>query len=178
MSERAFVALADLEEFRGPSYDLAELLNRPDNADISDRFPLTVERFKSGFAGEFYLAKTKELCEPGVREQFIIFSGQTAVGMSIVTVSALPREGVDPSWPNLSGFICNPYRRQGLGIFSLQERLKVVDQRFGGEAWTAVDMDNIASQRMVEAAGLKLIGDYTDEDGAKFLYTYSAGCAK
>lgn len=177
MTERAFIALPEVVDLGQAAHDLRNLLLWTDNADISRPFPDTFERYTSDEA-EKNLVEAKELCEVGVREQFLIFSGQTAVGMSIVTSSTLMPEGIDPNWPNLSGFICNPHRRQGLGLFSLTERLKVVQKRFGGMAWTAVDLTNVPSQRMVQSAGLERIGQATIDGSAKFLYVYPGPVAR
>jgi hypothetical protein len=143
--------------------DLADLLARADNLDIAAEFPGTVARY-SGDPHKVLqnLRATQESCQLGVQQQFIAFSGRRAVGMSAVRIADEVPEAVDPSWPNISGFVCNPYRNRGIGRLSLIARLGVVKEQFGGHAWAKVKKTNVVSQRMVTHAGFVEVGEEAD----------------
>lgn len=169
LSMHAVKNIAEVDGLVAIATDLAELLARPDNADVAVEFPVTAARY-SGDIQEVVrkLQQAQEDCSPGVRQQFIAFAGEQAVGMSVVCFADELPDGIDPSWPNLSGFICNPYRNQGLGRLSLLQRLQTVDEQFGGRAWTRIKKTNVFSNRMVTHAGLSLIGHETHYN----VYTY------
>lgn len=143
--------IADIQQV---ALDLRRLLLLEENSDIKNDFPSIVKRYTASFdsAVEALNNGRKSFLE-GQQEQFIVFSGGAAVGMSIVTNSIETPEGIDPSWPNLSGFIANPYRKRGLGRLSLQRRLQSVRYNFDGHAWTLVRIGNEASERLVSNQG-------------------------
>ncbi|MDB5716429.1 MAG: hypothetical protein JWO15_3826 [Sphingomonadales bacterium] len=161
----------EIENFTPIAHDLIELLGRVDNQDVAAEFPGSVARY-TGNADQVIhnLIETKYACRPGVRQQFIAFAGERAVGISAVRFADEVPSGIEPSWPNVSGFVCSPYRNRGIGRMSLLERLKVVDSQFNGNAWTKVKQSNIHSHRMVTHAGFEVIG----EDNDSFVYAYHA----
>ena len=89
--------------------DLRPLLRDPSNADIATEFPMSAQRYSGDFSASVYnLEAAAADCEPGRRRQFIVFAGERAVGMSVVRIDQDAPKGIDPAWPNLSGFVCNP----------------------------------------------------------------------
>jgi hypothetical protein len=163
--------LSEIEVLEPVARDFSVFLSEPSNSDIASEFPNTVDAY-TGRVDKVTqnLTDVKDACNLGFRHQFIVFSGEHAVGMSVVRIVDEVPAGVDGEFPNLSGFICNPYRSQGLGRLSLLTRLAVVDAYFGGEAWTKVKKINNHSNAMVIHAGFRLIG----EDSAHNIYTYAS----
>lgn len=153
------IPVTDIPDFESVAIDLNDLLQRPDNADLSQDFT----GVHTSYTGDIWKVKQKLeaiplTCTPGVKEQFIIFAGPQAVGMSIVTtITTVPAE-VDPTWPNVSGFICNPYRGRGLGLLSIERRMQAVRQNFGNHAWTFVRKGNVPSEKLVARVGFRETG--------------------
>jgi predicted acetyltransferase len=108
----------------------------------------------------------------GKREQFIVFSGQKAVGMAIVTNQISAPTEVPEEWPNLSGFILNPYRAHGLGRLSINHRVRVVHEHFGGHAWTYVRKGNIPAEKIVLGAGFTRTDIVVPGQENQHLYLY------
>jgi len=164
------VSFENIKDMHSVAADLSRSLAQPNNADIAIDFPGTMSRYK-GDVEDVYknLLETGESCKPGVREQFIVYAGEIAVGLSAVQLVEETPEGIDENVPNLSGFIVNPWRGKGFGSLSLRYRLDVVDERFSGKAYSLVRKDNHISQRLVEANGLVIIG----ENESKYTYLYN-----
>jgi hypothetical protein len=163
--------ISDFDDFAVVAHDISALLRMPENHDIAIDFPGSVARYSRDVdevVAEFQ--KTQQACRPGVRQQFIAMAGDRAVGMSVIQLAGEVPEGIDASWPNVSGFVCNPYRNQGIGRLSLLARLQVADEQFGGRAWTKVRNDNAFSRRMVTHAGFVPVHD---TDGHT-VYSYSS----
>jgi RimJ/RimL family protein N-acetyltransferase len=151
------------------AYDLSSLLTDRSNKDIALEFPASVIRYTGG--ENHVLANLEETvrdCRPGVRQQFVAYSGERAVGMSVIRFADEVPDSVQDSWPNVSGFICNPFRNQGLGRQSLLKRLEVVEEQFGGHAWTQVKKENAPSNAVVRRCGFLLTGE---TDGSN-IYTF------
>lgn len=147
-------ALTEQTDLDALALDLSKLLVSPANADIAEEFPSSVARYTGDIETvKSNLSEALEDCKPGVRQQFIAFAGSQAVGMSVIRFTDSTPEGIDNTWPNVSGFICRPFRGLGLGTLSLQTRLLVVKAQFGGNSWTQVKKNNTASNRMVTHAG-------------------------
>jgi hypothetical protein len=161
--------ISEIEDFDAIANDFSVLLGDASNTDIVLEFPATVTRY-SGDVGEVTrnLVDTKANCQTGVRQQFVAFSGARAVGMSVVRLIDNVPDGVDTTWPNVSGFVCNPYRHQGIGSLSLLTRMSVVDRQFNGNAWTQVKKANVYSHRMVTNAGFLVIS----ENSEHVIYAY------
>ncbi|HEY8992880.1 MAG TPA: hypothetical protein VIM37_03475 [Candidatus Microsaccharimonas sp.] len=148
--------LVEISDFSRSAEDLSGFLQRPDNADIAEEFPATVSRY--GVAPSevaVNLEAARELYEVGSREQFIVFTGARAVGMCLITNQIDIPEGIDPGVPNISGFIVNPFRGQGLGRFSIEERIKVIEKSFNNRAWTFVKDGNLPSEHLVMSVGFR-----------------------
>lgn len=146
----------DIDNFTQPATDLAELLKRSDNEDIAEGFPATVSRYGGSVEEAVkHMEAARELYAIGRREQFIVFSGERAVGLCVITSELDIPEGIDPSTPNISGFVANPFRGQGLGRFSIEERMKVVKKNFDNRAWTFVKDDNYRSEHLVLSVGFR-----------------------
>jgi L-amino acid N-acyltransferase YncA len=165
------IPFTDIRDFESVAIDLNDLLLDPTNEDIG----LDFKTAKSSYTGDpwrvaEHLAAVQASCELGVKEQFIVFAGPRAVGMSIVTTQTHMPKGVNPKWPNVSGFVCNPYRGHGIGRLSLERLLESVHENFGGHAWTEVRVDNILSQRLVTSAAF--IDTNASQDPTKRLYIY------
>jgi hypothetical protein len=151
------IRLSELPHLESVAHDIREQLSDPINQDLNIHFKGTVARY-TGEEDEVLtnLEEARDLCETGKREQFIVFAGEKAVGMSIVTNQVTPPDGIDETWPNISGFICNPYRSLGLGRLSIQHRMKIVDNNFDGHAWTYVRKGNVPAEKIVLAAGFRV----------------------
>lgn len=166
------VPLSEVTDLHSLADDLADLLGASSNADIAEEFPSTVRRYTSGDAVE-HLIDAQQQWAVGIREQFVIFSGNRAVGMAHAALTDDVPEGINPGSANFSVFICNPYRQQGLGKLSAQSCVKAINANFGGRAWTTIDKENISSQRMTESAGFVLLGETNFHDKVSSLYTYT-----
>lgn len=163
------VSFENIKDMHSVAEDFSSALSRVDNGDIAKDFPGTVRRYSGDVESvSAELTKTREQCLAGTREQFIVYAGEVAVGLSAIQLVDKPPEGVDANVPNLSGMIFNPWRGKGFGSLSLQYRLDIVDERFGGRAYSLVRKDNIVSQKLVESNGLAVIG----EDDTRFIYLY------
>lgn len=147
---------SEIDSFESIAADLGGLFKRGDNEDITMEFPTTVDRY-SGDVSESSanLEVAKARCEAGKREQFIVFAGEHAVGLSVITNDLDVPDGIDPSWPNISGFICNPFRGQGLGRLSIETRMQVIRQNFNSHAWTFVKDGNFPSEHLVVSIGFQ-----------------------
>ncbi len=163
------VSFENIQDMHSVAENFSSSLSSPDNADIAKDFPGTVRRY-TGDVDHIYteLTKTREQCQSGVREQFIVYAGEIAVGLSAIQLVDTPPEGIDASVPNLSGMIFNPWRGKGFGTLSLKYRLDIVDERFDGRAYSLVRKDNIVSRKLVESNGLVVVG----EDDTRFTYLY------
>lgn len=148
--------LTEIMDFTDAAQDLSILLKRSDNTDIADEFPPTVSRY-GGTASEaiVHMKEARDLCEVGSREQFIVYAGERAVGMCIITNQIAIPDGINPNAPNVSGFISNPFRGRGLGRFSIEERMKIVEKNFNNRAWTFVKDSNLTSEHLVISAGFQ-----------------------
>lgn len=150
----------------------ADRLPRPDNADIFEAFPAVKERYGSGRDNAIEnLFKAQQMYEQGVQEHFVVFRGimprhsarrtldLDAVGYSRISINApeyIPK-GIKLDVPNTSGFILEPDRGKRLGEFSLEERVDILDRRFGGNAWTLVKRGNVPSERNIQKFGFNFI---------------------
>ncbi|MFZ3010161.1 MAG: GNAT family N-acetyltransferase [Candidatus Microsaccharimonas sp.] len=163
------VSFENIQDMHSVAENFSSSLSHPDNADIAKDFPGTVRRY-AGDVEDVYaeLMKTREQCQDGTREQFIVYAGEIAVGLSAIQLVDEPPEGIDVGIPNLSGMIFSPWRGKGFGSLSLKYRLDIVDERFGGRAYSLVRKDNTISQKLVESNGLFVVG----EDDMRLTYSY------
>ncbi|HSW37246.1 MAG TPA: hypothetical protein VLG37_02650 [Candidatus Saccharimonadales bacterium] len=128
-------------------------LKLPANADLAIDFPAVVGAYSKNPVAESRLKKSKGLCIPGRSEQFIIWAGDVVAGMStIVRFNSVP-SNVPPDTPSSSGFVFNPWRRKGAGLFTLEVHLDESAANFNGGIWTAVRKTNSASQGLSAKAG-------------------------
>lgn len=178
MSFESVIPLQDISDLGNVARDLAVLFNSEMNEDIKIHFPATVRRHTGDIEiVQKNLKEAAEACRPGSREQFIIFSGAHAVGMSVVTLLPEVPVHVATTWPNLSGFVCHPYRGLGLGKQSLERRIHAVNENFGGHAWTYVRKDNVPAQAVVLGAGFKRTDFVIEGQETQDLYLYDqANC--
>ena len=141
---------------------------------IAIDFPATVERYGNDIDCAIdNFAEASATCVEGERELFCTLLGEKVVGICIVTKLDVVPAGINPDWPNLSGFIMNPYRGIGLGRFSLEQRLEIVHKNFGNNAWTLVRDGNLVSEHLVQSVGFKQTTSPPDENN-RMLYTYDA----
>lgn len=155
-SMNQIMPLSEISDFSAPAEDLSAVLKHPDNADIADEFPATVMRYgKTVLEAQANLEAAKDLYEIGSREQFIVLSGERAVGMCLITNQIDIPEGIDPTAPNISGFVANPFRNKGVGRVSIEERMKIVAKNFNNRAWTFVKDDNVISEHLVRSVGFQ-----------------------
>lgn len=162
-------SIAGINDLDPVADQLALLLRRDYNADIALEFPNLVANLtgRTDIARRTIHAMRSEY-KLGVHELFIVSLGAQAVGLSVATTMVGAPEGIDASTPNLSGFICAPYRGIGLGKESLRKRLEVVEDDFHSHAWTSVGVDNVISNHLVKSVGFKLHAI----DGNRNVYTY------
>lgn len=166
-------SITDIESLDNVAKNLAVLI--PGNRDLQIHFPGTVKRYTGSFDKVAEnLRETASMCEPGKREQFIAFWGKTAVGMSIVTNQVEAPEGIDNDWPNLSGFVLKPYRNMGIGRLAMEHRINVVNENFGGHAWTYVRQGNMPAEKIVIGAGFTKTDITVPDQPYQNVYTYEA----
>ena len=152
------VPFSEIESFDQIATDMSQLFLNGKNPDIIEQFPATVERYTSDHREVVTnLEAAQSRFEIGKHEQFIVFAGERAVGMSVVTNKLEVPEWAKPASPNISYFICNPFRGQGLGRLSLQTQMDVVSRDFDGHAWTFVKDTNAISEHMILGAGFDRI---------------------
>jgi L-amino acid N-acyltransferase YncA len=166
--------LSEIESLENVAHDLKGLLRRDDNVDIAQDFPSLVARYARTDDGALRnLELLREQHEAGRREKFVVFVGERAVGLGVVIAGIDSPNDVDRSWPNLSGFICNPYRGQSLGKLSIERRMLAVRHNFGNHAWTLVRSGNVPSERLVTGAGFvkDVHNEHTD---GKDLYLFGS----
>jgi len=164
----------DDEQLWAYGADLSTLLNNGRNADILRDFPFVVNTYAAGVDAAYErLLERRDVHKPGGRMQFAVFVGGAGCGLSVIAPDT-PKPDIAPvEAANVSSFICEPYRRRGVGQFALRQRLIVIDQLYGGQAWTGIRAENEASIRNVVKAGFKYGGDYTNDRGTDLqLYTY------
>ena len=148
--------LTEINDFATPAEDLSVLLKRADNTDVAEEFPATVIRYgKDALEAKTNLEAASSLYKIGSREQFIVFSGERAVGMCLITNQMDIPDGINPNTPNISGFVSNPFRNQGIGRMSIEERMKVVEKNFDNRAWTFVKDGNAKSEHLVMSVGFQ-----------------------
>ena len=148
--------LIEIGDFTTSAEDLSNILKRTDNTDIAHEFPATVARYGgAALNAKANLETAAGLYKIGSREQFIVFSGEKAVGMCLITNQLDIPDGINPNVPNISGFVANPFRNQGIGRVSIEERMKVVEKNFNNSAWTFVRDDNVISEHLVLSVGFQ-----------------------
>lgn len=148
--------LTEIPSFDRVALDLNSALKHPDNSDIVDTFPATVDRYGQELVDAVrHLEEARDGYRVGIREQFIVFAGETATGMCVIRNDLKIQNGIDPSVANISGFICRPHRGRGLGRFSIEERMKVVERNFNNQAWTFVKDGNTPSEHLVMDVGFR-----------------------
>lgn len=166
----------EIDSFTQIARDFNTHLRRDDNADIQQQFPGTVKRYASGedMAIE-NLESVLEYVELGKHEQFIVYFGEIAAGLCVVSNQTKCPPNVDPSWPNLSGFIMNPFRGIGLGRFSIEQRMGVVKEDFGDRAWTLVKDGNERSEHLVLDVGFRKTDQEVEGWEGHHLFLYEGG---
>lgn len=174
------IPVGEVADYSSVARDLTPALALPENADIDREFPRTIARLGTTHQGAVEdLQKTAERCEVGVHEVFVAYVGSTAVGLSWITAKGTPPVSIeDPSSPNISGFIVNPWRNSGYGREFSVGILKIVNQNFGGRAWTLIDKSNDASAALARSVGFELMPkDSSIADRRYNLFTWSSGSA-
>lgn len=160
MDKLSIVSLREIDDVDRLANNLRDLLRLPQNSDITEEFPRTVARYTDDIEQVIAnLIIDRDAYVIGQREQFVAFSGSLAVGLSTVISRIKTPLGIPPEWPNLSSFICRPYRGLGLGRLSMEVRMKVVQRNFGDHAWSLVRRDNEPSRHLIEDFG------FVDIDG-------------
>jgi hypothetical protein len=107
-----------------------------------------------------------------VTEQFAVYSGNTTVGLCVISTLADIPPDVDHARPNFSGFIFHQWRGRGLGQLSLKAALHAADERFEGKAWTTVRVANDVSQNNVQKGGFRRVGLTKILTDPHYLYLY------
>lgn len=169
------VPLNRVKDLERIAFDLSSTLEHKGNIDISEEFPTTFAQYTGDIKEVARNLEVAQGCfKVGKREQFIIFAGEKAVGLSTVINNINTPNGVDPSWPNLSGFVCHPFRGQGLGRLSLETRMQSVINNFGKNAWTLVKQGNVHSEHLVTSVGFKKSELVADGWGKRDLYVFDS----
>ncbi len=171
---RALTPITEVDSYVAAAHDLSCFLSEAGNDNIEAEFPGTLAQYSTLISAEQNLGRLIESHQYGVREIFLVCAGAHAVGQAIVTISKHPPKEVDPASPNVSGWISSPFQGRGLGKFSLEERLKVVRERFDGKAWTLVNKANTVSERNVRGRGFRCLSRKV-EDGPQYnLFTWES----
>lgn len=157
MINQYVLPLNQIDNLRPVAEDLSGLLMLSSNADITKEFPQTVKHLSNPECAARNLAKTRERFAEGKREDFVLFAGKRAVGMSQIATPGYSF-GVDPECPIFSNFVDYDHRRQGIGRLSIDICLEAVNQRFNGRAMTIVKHKNVASIGLVLSSGFVLTG--------------------
>lgn len=171
--------LVEITDVDAAAHSLREHLADPANLDIRDEFPRSFERYSAAQGAVVTdLLMSQAACYPGKREHFVPYASCLAVGMAAVQIvgpRAVP-EGVDPTWPNVGGFVCQPWRGRGLGTMLWKACLRSVHDEFGGNAWTLVRPNNIPSQITIQRVGFHKIGEMPPDDleGPRDILIYQA----
>ena len=141
---------------RAAAQSLSELLKHPANSDVQYEFPATYERY-TGDIGSVAdnLALASADCSTGKKQQWIMFAGEQAVGMSVVRKTETVPELIPKDIPNVSLFVCFPFRNGGIGKLAMSACIETVNLQFGGAAWASVKHHNRPSQRLVLSAGFR-----------------------
>jgi len=170
-------SIATIEDYEAVAWDLSHLIPN-NNEDVITEFGVGA----TAFTGEVdyvvdNLKKVAAWCKSGERQQYIGFAGEDAVGMARLAVygknnvsDPAVAEVVDVGTPNFGVYVCNPYRGKGVGRVLAQACRRAIDLEFDGQAWTAVDDENTASQRTVERMGFRI----KQIIGSTLVYTYNA----
>jgi hypothetical protein len=164
---------SEIDSFEQIAIDFNENLGREDNLDIENEFNGITARYGSGVklaVENFEIAKARFTV--GEYEQFIVSAGGRAVGLCLITNRLESPPDIDQSWPNISGMIMNPFRGQGLGRFSIEERMKVVERDFGNHAWTYVKYENDPSNHLVASVGFERTDQAVEGWDGHYLYVY------
>lgn len=136
------------------AYDLNQLMSSPENEDIKLDFPVTAALYSRGLATAMNaLSHEAGLFEYGRREVYIVNLGHRVAGLCVVSCISNTPPVISKETPNFSEFICQPYRGNGLGRFSLEQCIKIFGERFEGKAWTEVRDNNEASKHLVKSVG-------------------------
>tara|TARA_B100002049_G_scaffold196443_1_gene154061 strand:- start:29 stop:544 length:516 start_codon:yes stop_codon:yes gene_type:complete len=157
--------LSEVPNIAQSSSDLAELVSQPINDDLVDDFPKLVSTYRLGSeAAHGHLLHNLPLQNRRSTDVFVVFSGNMAVGLSVISFDVTPPIEIgDLEQPNLSGFICNPFRGKGLGALSLDHRLAIIGEKHGNKAWTLVRHGNHRSMDMLVKRGFKEKKDYSSD---------------
>ena len=131
------------------------LVAHADNQDVRDEYPQATKPYILDIeTARAALERTKLLTEPGRRMPYFMFSGKYAVGMAMTANNIVDAPvGIDPSWPNLSSYICHPFRGLGLGRKAFEAQMRDVLEYFDGHAWSGAADTNAASVHGLEIAG-------------------------
>jgi L-amino acid N-acyltransferase YncA len=170
---RNLIPYNEIEVFSSAAAELKTLLKREDNEDITIDFPGTFKNHTADLPHVIHhMDMAKRIYGAGQHEQFIVTSGSKAVGICVITCTVPPPATELIGVPNVSGFILNPHRGQGLGRFSLEERMHIVEKNFGNKAWTFVRKDNQPSNHLIQSVGfIESSHDLPEMDNSR-LYTF------
>lgn len=168
----SIVPLNEVSDIEKVATDLRSQLISDADPAISVQFPGLFQAYSISLDSAVNtLEADKSQCEKGVHEQFIIYAGSRAVGMSVVTLKIPSPKEIENTSPNLSSFICSDYRGQGLGRLSLSARMEIVRNNFNDHAWTLIKDGNAISEHLITDAGFNKIRTNYDNSGQN-LYTY------
>lgn len=166
---RPLPAASDKAGLLNLAEQLPKRLRDGGNVDIAFEFPNTVARYNSDIPATFQnLLEATDSCAPGEKEIFTAHIGPWVVGMGWVQRSDETPKIAPKDWPNLSFFVCKPFRGRGVGTQLLAHGLDIVDERFDGTAWTRVKKTNNPSNAVVTQGGFKRAGSH----GEHYLYSY------
>ena len=172
--------LSNDSDFDGIAENLSSLLWRGDNQDIKIDFPRNYDKYnKAPTTVAKNLKMDNKNCLPGVRRQFIAFDktsfdkeDEMAVGMSTIQIIEDTPDIIDPATPNVSIFICSPFRGKGIGRYMMKFMLDYAEE-FNGQAWTKVRRLNVLSDSMIRASGFSEI--HGSELDRFFIYPATLG---
>lgn len=176
MAEGRIIPVAEVHNFADQAPGFRSLLLREDNQDIALDFPSTVGIY-SGPIDEALVRfeRAQAAHSEGWFLQYLIQADEQTVGLAKMRVNPEKTPaGADAAWPNISMFICHPFRGQGLGGLGIRTLLSVAKESYGG-AWTGIRESNTPSRGLAVSVGFTLLGRRPPEEGKEtiLLYGYS-----
>jgi L-amino acid N-acyltransferase YncA len=157
--------LNEISDLKSVAESLSTLLASDANADIRQEFSSADGKYAGDPSGLLLnLAQARERFELGELEDYVCFAGETAIGMAQVARCRYTISNMEPGSAILSSYTCRPWRQQGFARLSMTERIKAVNERFGGTAGTIVNSNNLASKRLVLSTGFIPVGHTNGTD--------------
>jgi GNAT superfamily N-acetyltransferase len=175
------------------TYDLIRsmrgLMRLTDNEDLRADFPAVVRMYHSS-AEQTYLATLRSQQRAAYTPQqywpVIAYvppqpTGSPigphkplAVGWSVTRVvepNVVPK-GIDPTVPNFSLLVCQPYRARGIDTLLVKQHIDDLQKRFGKRSWASARATNTTSKHILEKAGFVYATTTIEDTGPMQHYAF------